>query len=156
MQPHAPFIGNIGRNQIGIQLGTQHAYNLAQGKTDESYDTDPYTMLKRGELEQETVIDAYNENIQLVMDYAKDLVTDLVGMTVVTADHGELFGEWAWPLPRKAYQHPPIMAQKLLEVPWLTIDSGHRKTITSDPPVALNSTSDEDMVEKRLHHLGYQ
>jgi hypothetical protein len=156
MQPHTPFIGSWARENIGIYLGTTHAYKLAQDGFHDCDTKNPYSMLKNGEISREAIIQAYKENLDLVMKYAEDLLDELQGKTVVSADHGEMFGEWAWPIPRKAYQHPPIMAKTLLEVPWLVMVDGTRKTISSESPVQQENLRDEEVVERRLKHLGYK
>jgi hypothetical protein len=156
MQPHAPFIGSWSQENIGIQLGNKHAYILAQEGTHDCDTTNPYSMLEENKIDQEDVIRAYKENLNIVLGETNELLAELQGKTVISADHGEMFGERAWPIPRRAYQHPPIMAKKLLEIPWLVVEDGPRKTILSEPPVECDHSADETIVENRLQHLGYK
>jgi len=57
------------------------------------------------------------------MPYVKKLVDILPGRTVVTADHGEAFGEKIHPLiPIRVYGYPSeIRIPTLVKVPWLII-----------------------------------
>ncbi len=67
---------------------------------------------------------AYVNNLKLVLPYVKKLVNVLPGKTVVTADHGEAFGEKLHPLlPIRVYGHlPEIRIPALVKVPWLVIE----------------------------------
>lgn len=67
---------------------------------------------------------AYIDNLKLVLPYVKNLVNVLPGRTVVTADHGEAFGEKIHPLiPIRVYGHlPRIRIQELVKVPWLIVE----------------------------------
>lgn len=58
-----------------------------------------------GDLGQEEALAAYLENLRLFLDEMADLIDDLPGETVVTAGHGEMFGERAWPFQTKRIGH---------------------------------------------------
>lgn len=60
---------------------------------------------------------AYKSNLERVLGSVKDLIDELEGNIVVTADHGEAFGE------KGIYAHPHnVFIQELIEVPWLKIN----------------------------------
>lgn len=60
---------------------------------------------------------AYEANLKLVLNYVERLVRDWKGKAVVTADHGEGFGE------EGVYGHPQgVNVRALREVPWLELD----------------------------------
>ncbi len=64
---------------------------------------------------------AYIENLRLVLVYVAELVADLSGEIVVTADHGELLGEGG------AYSHPAESSNpSLIEIPWFKVDKANR------------------------------
>ena len=59
----------------------------------------------------------YEENLRLALEAVVDLVADLDGTVVVTADHGEAFGEeGVWE------HHVETHIPPLVEVPWLVLD----------------------------------
>ena len=62
---------------------------------------------------------AYEENLRLVLDYARRLVDEVTGRVVITADHGELFGEYG------LYAHPHgVYVPELVTVPWMELQGG--------------------------------
>jgi len=64
---------------------------------------------------------AYSDNLEIVLKCVAELVMNLSGKVIVTADHGELLGEGG------RYGHPMRSSDPiLLEVPWLVIDKGER------------------------------
>jgi hypothetical protein len=156
MQPHAPFIGPWAREQIGIHVGNTHVRQLAEQGEYSIETKNPYSLAKSGEIDSAQLRRGYKENLNIVLEQVDRLLSGLEGKTVVTADHGELFGERAWPFFRREYQHPNIMATKLLEVPWLVIDSDERKNIKSEPPETDSTDGVETNIEQRLHDLGYK
>ena len=157
MQPHMPFIGPWAREHIGIESGNEHERDRTlYGDFDEKLDN-PYRKLRRGDIDKEDVLKGYIENLEVVLEFAGQLIEEFEGKSVVTSDHGEMFGERAWPYPWKLYQHdPPYMAEKLLQVPWLTTMNGERRTIESEPPSQNAEATEDRSVEKRLEHLGYR
>lgn len=87
-----------------------------------------WQMLRSGEIPVSKVKKAYRSNLRKTMEGVRELV-DQAGedrKIVVTADHGELFGEGG------NYAHPPVDHPKLRQVPWLEVEeisegSGHGK-----------------------------
>ena len=58
----------------------------------------------------------YEDNLRIVLKHVSQLIEELNGITIITADHGESFGEQGiWGHPPKT--HIPV----LIEVPWLKI-----------------------------------
>lgn len=119
VQPHYPFIGPRGRelDHHGIR-----GKGLAeQGRiVDERKDI--WQALEAGEFPVERVQAAYEENLELTLPHVEDLVDAFDGTTVVTSDHGNHFGEIAWPFPTRLYGHPAdFRTPELVEVPWLVV-----------------------------------
>jgi len=74
---------------------------------------DALKMAERGEISQQEIIEAYEENLEIVLEHAEELAEKVSGKTVITADHGELLGE------NGLYGHPEkSRAKKLRKVPW--------------------------------------
>jgi hypothetical protein len=151
MQPHFPFIGPTGRtlDYVGIELHLDD-----DQKTDFPH---PWFDIMYGAGENERdITQAYRENYQAVLPHIKNLIKELPGKTVVTADHANLLGERTFPIPIRTFGHyPGIYKRELLEVPWMEVESNERRSISTDPPVNGDQMS-EDVINDRLHNLGYR
>ncbi|WP_323174772.1 hypothetical protein [Natrialba sp. PRR66] len=76
---------------------------------------DPTELVKNGT--RETALELYEENLRIALESVADLVSELDGRVIVTADHGEAFGEQGvWEHHIETYI-PPLM-----EVPWLEVE----------------------------------
>lgn len=116
LQPHFPFITDpvIGREAIR-NLFTPN----------ESKDYLPLTFFKIThwthylKYPRKRVLKGYAENLRYVLRAIKSLVKNLQGKIVITADHGEAFGErfLIW----EVYGHPKVPAKPLRIVPWFEI-----------------------------------
>lgn len=60
---------------------------------------------------------SYTKNLDIVLEYVKELINSLPGRIVISSDHGEFLGE------KGLYEHPPsLYDSKLLRaVPWLQV-----------------------------------
>lgn len=146
MQPHFPFIGERGR-----QLDSG---GIVAHRDDGEGDMLIWGKLRYGLLPVDSIWEAYVENLDVVLPHVQDLLDALDGLSVVTADHGNLFGERLRPIPTRAYGHPSgIYAKALREVPWHVIP-GERRTITADAPVG-HEDLDDSVAAERLRDLGY-
>jgi hypothetical protein len=81
-----------------------------------SLDVDSLTDLRRGEA-RELVEEYYERNLRLAMEQVAALVEELDGEVVVTADHGEAFGEEGY-----WEHHVETHIDVLVDVPWLRVD----------------------------------
>ena len=155
MQPHIPFIGEFGREQVGVYDGVTKGRDRALGH-EYTANEEPYVLLKRGEISPDIIKEAYQENLEVVLEEVTDLVNKLDGKTIVTSDHGEMFGGRGWPIPRRQYGHPLYTASIALQkVPWLVTGYEERRTITEGEPNNKNDISDEK-IQERLKDLGYR
>jgi len=112
------------------------------------------------QVDRETLIELYSKNLGLVLPYVRRLQEALPGVTVVSSDHGEAFGDWLYPLaPLHVYGHPgKTRINALTKVPWLVAESEHKKSITAGPAMSPSESltdEDEELIEKRLSALGY-
>lgn len=104
MQPHAPY---IGRDYYAPESNLVDLYD--EGKS------------------WEEIRKYYRANLDRVLDSIRDIVESLEGKIVITADHGELLGEYGM------HTHPhSIYVPELIEVPWLEIEQGERRGFSSD------------------------
>jgi hypothetical protein len=157
VQPHFPFIGPTAERELGEQGGfaTGRARVSDISDPDTSDYPEPWTMLENGAVDMDTVWDSYVECLTETLPYIKDLVESLQGKTVITADHGNMAGEYAWPFPVRIYGHPgQILTDELVTIPWLEID-GERREITAEPPNESLSVDVDADVASRLEELGY-
>lgn len=143
MQPHYPFIGPTGKkieNQGSFRNKRENA--------------SPWEMLFAGKLSEDLVKKAYEENLQLVLPYVEKLASNLKGKSVITGDHGNLFGKKIKLFPWKIYGHPPnLKDEELTAVPWLELPYEERKETILSRPKIQRSPGEE--VKQRLKHLGY-
>jgi len=145
MQPHAPYLaresgGKLTRIRKGIREQgaaesdeddedgllaslTDRVRPAVEGALDGSelaqkaglwLELDPASLVRDGT--RETAMNLYEQNLRLALESVADLVTDLEGEVVVTADHGEAFGEQGvWE------HHIETHIPPLVEVPWLAV-----------------------------------
>jgi hypothetical protein len=143
MQPHHPFVPEPIAGDDGLARTGSH-----------SNDANPWVLLRRGEIDSETVWSAYEANLRYVLESVETLLENVEGRVAITADHANCFGEWG------LYGHPmytPVPA--LLAVPWAETTASDRRTHTPtlEPPESLpvsrvyGAATDRD----RLAALGY-
>ncbi|WP_345785410.1 hypothetical protein [Halorubrum distributum] len=145
MQPHHPFVPDPLDGDDGLARTGSH-----------SNAGNPWVLLRRGEVSVERVWTAYEANLRHVLGEVESLAANVDGRIAVTADHGNLFGEWG------LYGHPmhtPVPA--LLKVPWATVDGadeGAREPILTPPeplPVSRVHGGEGETDRDRLRALGY-
>jgi len=91
-----------------------------------------------------------------VLPHVQELVAAVDGRTVVSADHGNMFGERSHPIPDREYGHPArIHTPELIEIPWLTIDADTRRQITTGTSHDDTTDADQQTAADRLTALGY-
>lgn len=150
MQPHAPFIGELGRALVGGGWTMDRAV--------EEREAGIWNQLRdpSNKIDLDKVWEAYEENLRLVLDEVVPLIEAWDGKSVITTDHGNLVGERLSPiLTRRKFGHPyGVHAEELVKVPWFITDTIQRRKITEDPPIEQTSVSDDE-IGKRLEALGY-
>jgi hypothetical protein len=150
LQPHTPFVRRNGERIL----------------PDSPYRD--YKAARDGDASEDEIRDVYNENVVHVVDHVSDLIKELDGKTVVTADHGELLGEGVgtltkvlhprWPVTERRnfdYGHySNIRKPELVEVPWLVIENETRRETVAETPAGVKMESRD--LEKHLDALGYK
>lgn len=138
LQPHRPFIGPTGRENpnLGTLFGAED--------------------VAKPDVPREVYVRAYRENLDLVLDSVEELLGDLDGKTVVSADHGQLLGERLAPIPVRDYGHwGGIHMDELVEVPWFVVPGETCREIVAERPVEREDEDSDVNVEERLKRLGY-
>lgn len=145
MQPHAPYLSRgKGQKLKQIQKGikrqgeTETEYDGGNGtlmslsdkvrtKVEDTLDgleiaqkaglwleLNPADLVRNGT--RASAMKLYEENLRIALESVSDLVTELDGTVIVTADHGEAFGEeGVWE------HHIETYIPALMEVPWLEV-----------------------------------
>ncbi len=144
MQPHHPFVPEPLSGDDGMARTGSH-----------SSESNPWILLRRGDVSAEAVWSAYEANLRYVLPEVATLVEDVAGRVAITADHGNLFGEWG------LYGHPmhtPVPA--LLTVPWVETAGGGQETYTPSrtppEPLPVSRIYGADTDRDRLEALGYR
>lgn len=139
MQPHEPFLSDFGQKVSENLNWAGNQYHLSQKQS-------------LHDLRQ-----AYCENVDIILDEVTELIDNISGRVVVSADHGEMLGERLYPVPIRGFEHPEsIYTNELIKVPWLIIEdetNGRRET-ESEPPVSSGNIASE-AAKNRLEKLGY-
>lgn len=145
VQPHVPFIGPKGKE---IEHQGMGGGELLNGRSQELDSV--WNRLVRGKLDHDQVWEAYVENLELTMPHVERLVDELAGKSVITADHGQAFGEWG------QYGHGPWV-ESVYNVPWFEAEYEDRKTITDGETTKSTYMvgDDREEMKKRLRDLGY-
>lgn len=132
MQPHTPYIAEA--NNRGYATDTELS---------------PFAALIDETATRAEVWDLYIENTRYVLDSVADLLENInAGTVVITADHGELFGEWYMYGHAVGFPHP-----KLKRVPWVETTAKDQRTIDPDPQ---QTSGINESVEEHLKDLGYR
>lgn len=132
MQPHYPFV-----NYPEISTGMRASGGGGN----------VWTRLRRGELDRDTVCEAYRDNLEYVMDELEVLLRNVdAERVVITADHGNAVGEWG------IYGHPWGVPLKCIrDVPWVTTTATDEGELNPD----IRHEEDATTVSEKLSALGY-
>ena len=150
MQPHFPFIGNLGQDIDVSAIDTEMT-------SDRPGNSNPWTRLKNGDIPLDAVIDAYEENHELIAAEMFDLIDNLSGKIVMTADHANLVGDRGFPIPIRLFGHPADFSHpKLRRVPWIEIPADERPNTVAEEPFSDKSDTEDVAVGERLESLGYK
>ncbi|PGF18004.1 hypothetical protein CP556_19140 [Natrinema sp. CBA1119] len=146
MQPHYPFVGSDadfdGGDFSDPEATEENVWvQLLQGQTD---------------VDRDEIWELYDGNLDRALPHVEDAMRELGGKTIVTADHGNMVGERAFPIPFREWGHPRgVYTPELVDVPWLVYESGARRTIRAATPDDRDESPDDDVVAERLRDLGY-
>jgi hypothetical protein len=101
LQPHHPFVG-------------EETLNTSEHQNDVLNSMDWRPVLD--ELDVVQIKDSFQKNLELTLNEIEKLNTELDSRTIITADHGEMYGEYG------LYGHvPALYSKQLTKVPWCEI-----------------------------------
>jgi hypothetical protein len=102
----------------------------------------------RNKYTKEEIWNSYLENLRYVLDNIKTLLNNVdAEQTVITADHGNAFGEWG------VWGHPHQPHPKLRKVPWVHVTASDEEAYHPDIELAVD---DAHSAEETLRALGYK
>jgi len=122
MQPHYPF------------LTDETEFDKGHLEDEDTEEGNVWTKLMEGTLDVDAskIKALYDQNLRRALPSVKQLLDELPGKTVVTADHGNMLGERSRPIPIREWGHPRgIYTDELVTVPWLVVDSETRRDIVA-------------------------
>jgi len=138
LQPHHPFLGETG------ETFTQHSSSLLEVIDENENAT------------REQLRRSYRENLELVLEEVTELLPELTGRTVITADHGEMLGDRHDFFPMRDYgHHPGIYNDATVKVPWHVVENGERRDIRAQEPKEQEEI-DAAKLKEQLQQLGYK
>ncbi|MDV7349647.1 hypothetical protein R3751_07640 [Halorubrum distributum] len=153
MQPHDPPLGptaNELRKEFEIG-GASPGKNSRRGER-------IMELVASGEIPEEEARRAYRETLEIVLDEVSSLLVQVDGKVVISADHGEMFGEQPYPVIGKLYEHyQNPRTKELCKVPWFVVDSqGSRRKVHSGNSTQVADGVDDDVLSDQLEALGYK
>jgi hypothetical protein len=152
MQPHDPPLGNTAER-------LREEYQISGPISDDTPSDQDRIMdlVADGEITTDEARTAYRETLKIVLEEVESLLNMISGKVVISADHGEHFGEQPYPLLGELYEHyrnPRTI--ELCKVPWFITDGSTRRNITAGEAEADTSTVAEETITEQLEALGYQ
>lgn len=134
MQPHIPYIAGA----------------LAADRVPSDVEAKGWKSLESGDAEHEEVWQLYEDNLRLVLDELEVLLENVdAENVVVTADHGNAFGEYS------IHGHPEGMLLPCVKkVPWVEAEAVNRNTFEPSMRNESNEANTTE-IEDHLEDLGY-
>jgi len=133
LQPHEPFIAPDAE----LVGGAATAWNV-------------WSDLQSGALDADAVWAAYEATLEYALEYVEEVCAAVDGRVLVTADHGNAFGEWG------VYGHPFAWPQPAVRrVPWAIVSSEPRGSRDYEPVLGAEAGVSADKAQQ-LRALGYR
>lgn len=153
MQPHDPPIGETGeliKDEINLAGTSNHTGPSKEG-------TRMMTAVRDGKIPVDMARKSYRENLSIVLEEVKILLDEINGRTVISSDHGEMFGEKPYPIIGRLYEHyrhPHTI--ELCKVPWFIIEADRRRSIHKSDNISSDKRVEDNQIEDQLKALGYK
>jgi len=141
IQPHAPYIADV----------------INQGGKLSEVESRPMWALRTGRIDKATGWEMYLDNLRLALDSVGTLLQNLDAENVIiTADHGESFGEYGG----KFGHIDGYLTPQVRKVPWVTTTATDQETVTPDSRYqrgadAESSSFNGQDLKEHLEDLGY-
>lgn len=150
LQPHQPFLGQSEDGEYtsdpAIVFGPETTLDRDNIWLDLAARNVPLEPVKR----------AYANTLKIAWKAVQPLLETLSERTVVTADHGNMWGELGFPVPVPVYGHPTqVRCPALVDVPWGVIESDDPRPEITEGGVRGVGREATDITETQLRALGY-
>lgn len=137
MQPHTPF--------------RSRPEWFDKGHSDKATWGEGFTELRDGNLDRDEFYDAYEDNLIWVLESIERLVSNCDADIVISADHGNGFGEGF------VYGHPEGLPCKIVrKVPLVKLSGVDEKTYQPTHSALGSDEVSEEELEEHLRALGYR
>lgn len=151
VQPHEPFITKL-EDDSGYTTDPEAVF----GEGTELTEKNTWLDLAENNISVAQVKAAYHHTLELGWNRVRTLVDELPGRTVVTADHGNMWGELGFPIPVPVYGHPTQMrCFELVDVPWGVVEADGDRPDIVDGSLRGVGTDDKSRSRDQLKALGY-
>lgn len=153
LQPHQPFF-RFAEDGSGYTADPERVFGPETTLTEDNVWRD----LAADNLDVETVRRAYRRTLEVAWEQVTPLLDALSGRVVVTADHGNMWGERGFPIPVPVYGHPmQVRCSPLVDVPWGVVEAtGDRPDVTPGEVREAGSVGSTDTRDHdQLKALGY-
>lgn len=109
--------------RVALHMMSPHAPYLAADAETAGWNIRDYAL---NGYDQDAIMDLYVADLLRACEAVQEFIGAVEGKIVITADHGETFGEHG------LYMHPHgVYFRELVEVPWYVVDQGGRPDIQS-------------------------
>lgn len=133
MPPHRPYIINAIKENRELYC----------------YESNPFNHLRQGG-DKDTVLNAYSDMLNWVLDEVSTLLNNMDReKVVITADHGEAFGEFGVYNHHAGSLHPNTRW-----IPWVQTTADDEKTYTPKKH-QIETENSQNVQQERLESLGY-
>ena len=110
----------------------------------------PWEDVNAGNVERSELLEAYRANLEYVLDDIELLLRNVdAERVVISADHGNAFGEWG------VWGHPQEPLPVLRRVPWVVARGHDSGEYVPETEYERERDVDEDVRDERLRALGY-
>lgn len=151
MPPHRPYVNEDG--DIVIDFENEHTMDTFCNLTHRSSGRPDHVTKKE-------IKSAYISSVEYILSHINQLVDELDGLTIISADHGEMLAERSRPIPIIERSHPRgVYIDQLVKVPWFILEGNDRRTIIEgDSPhnSFYESRKVTEETEEHLRDLGYK
>lgn len=143
IQPHVPYIGK------------KKLYSSKKLSEGNAWCKSLMNLLRYKNFNENYFYKLYIDNLKAVLSSVKKLLPYFNGKVIITADHGELFGEF------NLYGHPPgIKIKSQIKVPWFEVDTDYYKkggieSLDIDGEESGEVEEKEGEIKDKLRQLGY-
>lgn len=146
---------NVNPDRMVVHYFSPHSpftYREIRGEGSmREFEKNPFEILRNGEGEIEEIWESYLDQLRVVLDSLKSLLNNVdAEKVIISADHGEAFGEMGLFEHRAGMIHPVVK-----KVPWAVTTATDNQTLIPHVEKSSQRSREKTEVEDNLKHLGY-